>query len=136
MYQTDIVGIHPGRSSPAFGCQDHAACLKISYGSFHLKSIKTTHSHNLGIQDPYSKCSCLGKTSFEKFSAGQRLLQSVIVLDLLRFFQLTDSCIYDQRIHISSCRIKCCRDPGRTCSYDNDILHFRHLLSSSFGSVL
>ena len=45
---------NPGRSSPASGCQNHAACLKISCGSFHLKSIKTTHSHNLGIQDPYA----------------------------------------------------------------------------------
>ena len=75
------------RSSFASRCQDHTAGFKIAFRCFHLKGIKASHSHDLGIQDPDTKCPGLFKSSFKKFFSGKRFLKSVIILDLLCFFQ-------------------------------------------------
>ena len=75
------------RSSFASRCQDHTAGFKIAFRCFHLKGIKASHSHDLGIQDPDTKCPGLFKSSFKKFFSGKRSLKSVIILDLLCFFQ-------------------------------------------------
>ena len=75
------------RSSFASRCQDHTAGFKIAFGCFYLKGIKASHSHNLCIQNPDAKCPGLLKSSFKKFFSGKRSLKSVIILDLLCFFQ-------------------------------------------------
>ena len=95
------------RSSSLPSCrQDHADRIKISGCGLYCKSIKTADSQHLCLYDTDTQGFCLSKSSLIKLPARNWLFQAIIILDLLRLFQCSDTVIYHKRIQISSRRIQ------------------------------